>query len=205
MAISDYVEAIRSAAYGRQVRSAIADGIETCYSEVSSVSESAQKRIADLAELANELMDGAVYHETIAPEYIADYSHWYSKGNVVWHNDELYVCSSVQPIQGGWNPSYWQSITVREMVAQIGSSSNSYTDEAFDTVAPRFSQADTYSSGDYVYRKENNVKKLYRFTEDHTGVWTGTDAEQVTVADMVKNASMNTATVEEVKEYLGIN
>lgn len=46
------------------------------------------------------------------------------------------------------------------------------------TIAPEFSDQNTYTAGSYVYK--NGV--LYRFSSDHTaGAWTGSDAEIVTV------------------------
>lgn len=38
-----------------------------------------------------------------------------------------------------------------------------------------------YSAGDYVVYNDHGVNKLYRFTADHTGAWTGTDVVQVAV------------------------
>lgn len=38
-----------------------------------------------------------------------------------------------------------------------------------------------YSAGDYVVYNDHGVNKLYRFTSDHTGAWTGTDVVQVAV------------------------
>lgn len=58
------------------------------------------------------------------------------------------------------------------------------------TIAPEFSDQNTYTAGSYVYK--NGV--LYRFTSDHTaGAWTGTDAEVVTVGgeiEEVKNLTI---------------
>lgn len=45
------------------------------------------------------------------------------------------------------------------------------------TIAPEFDSSTSYTAGSYVYK--NGV--LYRFTADHTGAWTGSDAETVTV------------------------
>lgn len=45
------------------------------------------------------------------------------------------------------------------------------------TIAPEFDSSTSYTAGSYVYK--NGV--LYRFTSAHTGAWTGTDAETVTV------------------------
>lgn len=44
-------------------------------------------------------------------------------------------------------------------------------------LAPEFSDQSTYATGSYALK--NGV--LYRFTQSHTGVWTGTDVEAVTV------------------------
>lgn len=50
-----------------------------------------------------------------------------------------------------------------------------------DIVAPEFSDQSSYTSGSYVLK--NGV--LYRFTQAHSGAWTGTDAETVTVGGEV--------------------
>lgn len=44
-------------------------------------------------------------------------------------------------------------------------------------IAPKFSDQSTYAAGSYVLK--NGV--LYKFTAAHSGAWTGTDAEEVTV------------------------
>lgn len=49
------------------------------------------------------------------------------------------------------------------------------------TIAPEFSDQNTYTAGSYVYK--NGV--LYKFTSDHSGAWTGSDAETVTVGGEV--------------------
>ena len=51
-----------------------------------------------------------------------------------------------------------------------------------DIVAPEFSDQNTYTAGQTVLK--NGV--LYRFTADHTGAWTGSDAETVTVVGEVE-------------------
>lgn len=63
------------------------------------------------------------------------------------------------------------------------------------TIAPEFSDQNTYTAGSYVYK--NGV--LYRFTAAHSGAWTGTDAETVTVGGEL---SENTNAVEETKDTL---
>ena len=52
-----------------------------------------------------------------------------------------------------------------------------------DVVAPEFSDQSTYTAGQMVLK--NGV--LYRFTADHTGAWTGSDAEVVTVGREVSD------------------
>jgi hypothetical protein len=49
------------------------------------------------------------------------------------------------------------------------------------TIAPEFDTSTSYTAGSYVYK--NGV--LYRFTSAHTGTWTGTDVEVVTVGGEV--------------------
>lgn len=58
------------------------------------------------------------------------------------------------------------------------------------TIAPEFSDQNTYTAGSYVYK--NGV--LYRFTSAHSGAWTGNDAEVVTVGgevEEVKNLTIS--------------
>lgn len=51
------------------------------------------------------------------------------------------------------------------------------------TIAPEFSTSASYTAGSYVYK--NGV--LYKFTAAHSGAWTGTDAETVTVGGEVSD------------------
>ena len=51
-----------------------------------------------------------------------------------------------------------------------------------DIVAPEFSDQSTYTAGQMVLK--DGV--LYRFTADHTGAWTGADAETVTVGGEIE-------------------
>ena len=62
-------------------------------------------------------------------------------------------------------------ISEAEFEAGLATKSNA------STIAPEFSASTAYTAGSYVYK--NGV--LYRFTAAHSGAWTGTDAETVTV------------------------
>ena len=53
------------------------------------------------------------------------------------------------------------------------------------TIAPEFDSSTSYTVGSYVYK--NGV--LYKFTSDHSGVWTGTDAVEVIITADINNIS----------------
>ena len=55
-----------------------------------------------------------------------------------------------------------------------------------DVIAPAFSTSTAYTSGDYVLYGG----KLYQFTADHAaGAWTGTDAEETSIAEKLGDGS----------------
>lgn len=54
-------------------------------------------------------------------------------------------------------------------------------------IADEFDAADSYLAGEYTIYNG----KLYRFTENHTGVWTGSDAEEVVVGDVMTDMSVD--------------
>lgn len=64
----------------------------------------------------------------------------------------------------------------------VGSNTYEMVDEqGRANIAPTFSTSTSYSSGDYVIYSGT----LYQFTSNHTGAWTGADAEVITVAGML--------------------
>lgn len=71
------------------------------------------------------------------------------------------------------------------------------------TIAPKFSDQNTYTSGSYVLK--NGV--LYRFTAAHSGAWTGTDAEVVTVGGEVTylNSAVSPLVPTDYKDQYTVN
>lgn len=69
-----------------------------------------------------------------------------------------------------------------------------------ENIAEEFSTANSYLAGEFVLYDG----KLYKFTADHSGAWTGTDAEQLTVGDALSDAGeqieTNTADINQLKE-----
>lgn len=55
------------------------------------------------------------------------------------------------------------------------------------TIAPEFDPSGSYTAGSYVHK--NGV--LYRFTAAHSGAWTGTDAETVTVGGEITDLKVD--------------
>ena len=55
--ISDIVTAIRTAVYGREVRNAIANGIEQCYSDISTAKTIADDSVEQLANIGTTVQD----------------------------------------------------------------------------------------------------------------------------------------------------
>lgn len=82
-------------------------------------------------------------------------------------------------------PSVSALITeIEEAVASIPSDYSAL----LAAIAPTFSasKAGGYKAGDYVWYSGD----LYKFTTDHTGSWTGTDAAQATVADGLSSGTI---------------
>lgn len=69
-----------------------------------------------------------------------------------------------------------------------------------ENIAEEFSAGNSYLAGEFVLYGG----KLYKFTADHSGAWTGTDAEQLTVGDALSDAGeqieTNTADITQLKE-----
>ena len=69
-----------------------------------------------------------------------------------------------------------------------------------ENIAEEFSAANSYLAGEFVLYGG----KLYKFTANHSGAWTGTDAEQLTVGDALSDAGeqieTNTADITQLKE-----
>lgn len=63
------------------------------------------------------------------------------------------------------------------------------TYEIVPEIAPLFNESDSYSVGDCVIKDA----VLYRFTANHTGAWTGNDAEVIEVADRLNKVSDSVA------------
>lgn len=82
--IDRYLNQIRTAVYGKQVRSAIADGIEECYNR-------------DVQD--NPLV---VRRDVLADEF--DATQNYTKGNLVFYEGDIYVFTADHPA-GAWNTS----------------------------------------------------------------------------------------------------
>lgn len=66
------------------------------------------------------------------------------------------------------------------------------------TIAPEFDPSGSYTAGQYVYK--NGV--LYRFTSDHTGAWTGSDAEVVTVGKELTDLKADLQNLETTEIYV---
>ena len=96
----------------------------------------------------------------------------YSKGACVIHDAVLYKFTA-NHAAGAWTGNDVEAIEVADRLNKIS-----------DSVAPEFDTSTSYTAGQYVYK--NGV--LYRFTADHTGAWTGSDAKTVTVGGEVGEA-----------------
>lgn len=118
-----------------------------------------------MAKLDSISYNGTKYE--LAPEIAPLFSpnSAYTKGDCVIHEAVLYKFTA-NHAAGAWTGNDAEAIEVADRLNKIS-----------DSVALEFNASTSYTAGQYVYR--NGV--LYRFTSDHTGAWTGTDAEVVTV------------------------
>ena len=121
-----------------------------------------------MAKLDKFIIDGTTYE--IVPEIapLFNESDSYSVGNCVIKDAALYRFTANHT--GAWTGNDVEAIEVADRLNKIS-----------DSVAPEFSASASYTAGSYVYK--NGV--LHRFTSDHSGAWTGTDAEVVTVGGEV--------------------
>lgn len=77
-----------------------------------------------------------------------------------------------------------------EALAEIGEAGSG-------NIAVEFDAADSYLAGEYVIYNA----KLYKFTSAHTGLWTGSDAEELTVGDALTDLGEETTSLKEDLAY----
>ena len=118
-----------------------------------------------MGKIEKVIVDGTTYEivPEIAPLFSA--STAYNKGACVIYNAVLYKFTANHSA-GAWTGNDVEAIEVADRLNKIS-----------DSVAPEFNASTSYTAGSYVYK--NGV--LYRFTSNHSGEWTGSDAEVVTV------------------------
>ena len=76
---------------------------------------------------------------------------------------------------------------VQQAEAEINTAKDSAIEEiaaSAENIAEEFSAANSYFAGEFVLYGG----RLYKFTANHSGAWTGTDAEQLTVGDALGDA-----------------
>ena len=131
-AISQDVSQIRSAVYGKDVREAIADGIEQCYTDVSSgvtmanTAATAANTAAAAANTAATAANGAA--TKIAAAYSS--SSTYAVGDYVSYNNNIYRCTTAITTAEEWTAAHWTAVTIGDEVSDLKS--------AFDTFSMPF-------------------------------------------------------------------
>lgn len=143
-----------------------------------------------MAKLDKFIIDNTTYElvPEIAPLFNSATS--YSVGDCVIHDAVLYKFTA-NHAAGAWTGNDVEAIEVADRLNKIS-----------DSVAPEFSASASYTAGSYVYK--NGV--LYKFTADHTGAWTGTDAEVVTVGGEVTDLKSAINNLDEtVTDLVGVN
>lgn len=120
----------------------------------------------------------------------------YSKGDYCLYDGELWKCIAI-PIgtdeekKPKDSSAYWTKTKVMNETNLIKDDIEENYCKT-DTIAPTFSESDTYAAGDYVYYDG----ALYRFTADHAaGAWVGTDAKTVGIGEDV--AGLKSALLDE--------
>ena len=144
-----------------------------------------------MAKLDHIEINGTPYElvPEIAPLF--NTSTQYSTGDYVIKDAILYKFTT-NHAAGAWNASHVTATSVVDEINGVVDNTLTTTGKAADAkatgdalaskinsdiVAPEFSDSTAYSAGSYVLK--NGV--LYKFTQAHSGAWTGTDAEEVTV------------------------
>jgi len=111
-----------------------------------------------------------------------DPSKSYKPGEYCIYDDELYICT--KSTTGPWDEDCWmKASSTGEIVEELAKTQ--------DMIAPEFDSTLSYKAGDYVIYEDD----LYRFKNNHTGSWTGTDVVKVSMAEAI----------ELVEERLGIH
>lgn len=108
----------------------------------------------------------------IAPLF--DNTKEYAIGDYVIKDAALYKFKAAHAA-GAWVGTDAEVITVGNELTNLKADLNDKASKS--TIAPEFDSSASYTAGQYVYK--NGV--LYKFTSAHSGAWTGTDAEEVTV------------------------
>ena len=68
-------------------------------------------------------------------------------------------------------------------------------------IAEEFVAANSYLAGEYTIYQA----KLYRFTSNHTGAWSGSDAEEITVGDALTDLAEETTSLKEELSDIGLS
>ena len=132
--IAQDVAQIRQAVYGKDVREAIADGIEKCYTDVSSgvtlantaannanSKATAADTAATAANTAAAAANGAAAN--VASAYSA--SSTYTVGDYVSYDNHVYRCSTDISTAEEWNSAHWTPVTVANEVSDLKSALSS--------------------------------------------------------------------------------
>ena len=134
----------------------------------------------------------------IAPEF--DNTAAYSEGDLVTYEEALYKFTT-DHAAGDWDSTEVDDVTVEELLAAEVTARSSMDTTILGDIAETFDATAAYETGDIVIYQNG----LYKFKADHAaGAWIGTDADAVTVADLINAAEPDELTTAQVNALIGL-
>lgn len=134
----------------------------------------------------------------IAPEF--DATEAYVEGDLVTYEGVLYKYNTAHAA-GAWDATEVDDVTVEDLLAAEVTARSSMDLTILGDIAETFDATAAYDAGDVVIYQNG----LYKFNADHAaGAWIGTDADAVTVADLVSSAEPDELTTAQVDALIAL-
>lgn len=135
--IEQDIAQIRTAIYGKEVREAIADGIERCYSESTAAGQIEQIEAAGEEARKN-------FVNAFIPEYDS-LTFPIAAGTLCGFDGTLYVSTQDIDEEETWNPGHWAATTISEHVQDKTDVKADKADTVLNTTLSRGRKANTVS------------------------------------------------------------
>lgn len=134
----------------------------------------------------------------IAPAF--DATEVYAEGDLVTYEDALYKFNTAHAA-GAWDAAEVDDVTVEDLLAAEVTARSSMDTAILGDIAETFDATTAYDTGDIVIYQNG----LYKFNADHAaGAWVGTDADAVTVADLINAAEPDELTTAQVNALIAL-